>query len=78
MLVFRRSVYVCFTTSISLNEKNRFNVEQKKSENLKNNIEKFFLFFKTDDSKTLGTLRSDFNVDEGRLFLSKLKFEINF
>jgi len=61
-----------------LNEKNKFNVEQKKPENLKNNIEKFFLFFKTDDSKMLGTLKSDFNVDEGRLFLSKLKFEINF
>jgi len=51
-----------------LNEKNRFNVEQKKSENFKNNIEKFFLFFKTYASKTLGNLSSDFDVDENRLF----------
>ena len=54
--------------SIRLNEKNRFNVEQKKSENFKNNIEKFFLFFKTYESKTLGNLSSDFDLDENRLF----------
>jgi hypothetical protein len=59
-----------------LNEKNRFNVEQKKSENLKNNIEKFFLFFKTYESKLLGTLRSKFNIGKSKLFFSKLKFEI--
>lgn len=63
-----RTVQVCFLTSIRLIEKNRFNVEEKKSENLKNNIEKFFLFFKTYESKTLVNLSSDFEIDESRLF----------
>lgn len=76
-LVLKRSVHVCFLTSIRLNEKNRFNVEQKKSENFKNNIEKFFLFFKTYASKTLGNLSSNFGVDENRLFFRNWNLKLS-
>ena len=74
--IWDRGLCVCFLPSIRSNEKNRFNVEQKNSENLKNNIEKFFLFFKTYASKTLVTLSSNFDVDESKVFFRnwKMKF----